>query len=108
MKKNRRLIESFKMSVLTIAAVSGAIAIGFYCVNSDQQNKRKLRESTAMVFILSAGVLLLAKTMGIGGGDELSSSSASIKRGGGGGIGGGSGASAGPALSYMLGGEPPF
>lgn len=91
------------MSVLTIAAVSGAIAIGFYCVNSEQQNKRKLRESTAMVFILSAGVLLLAKTMGIGGGDEPAS--VPIKRGGG---GGSSGAMAGPALSYMLGGEPPF
>lgn len=94
------------MSVLTIAAVSGAIAIGFYCVNSEQQNKRKLRESTAMVFILSAGVLLLAKAMGIGGGND--SAPVPIKRGVGGGISGSSGASAGPALSYMLGGEPPF
>jgi hypothetical protein len=99
------------MSVVTISVVSGAIAIGFYCVNNNkdfahqQQNQTKLRESTAMVFILSASVMLLAKFMGIGEGTAAIKSST---RGGGGSFGGVGGGSVGPALSYMLKGDPPF
>ena len=96
------------MSVLTIAIVGAAIATGFYYMNRDvAKNPRKLRESTAMVFILSTGVLGLANVFGIGGG------------GGDGSPGGASSTKAPPVsvggsplravpLDYVIGGEPPF
>ena len=96
------------MCVMTIAIVGAAIATGFYYMNRDMaQNPKKLRESTAMVFILSTGVLALANVFGIGGGggspDGTSPGMASKPP-----LGvGGSSLRAVP-LDYVIGGEPPF
>lgn len=87
------------MSILVIALVGCCIAIGFYFLNKDSaRDKTKLRESTAMVFLLSTGVLLLAKFMGIGGPPPVSKGGGAVD----------SGARQSVALDYMLAGEPPF
>ena len=93
------------MSVLTIAIVGAAIATGFYYMNRETAtSQKKLRESTAMVFILSTGVLLVAKFFGLGG-EEAASGRPATKTGG---------AAAGLSpvkavpLDYIIGGEPPF
>lgn len=107
------------MSVLTIAIVGGAIATGFYYINRDTAtSKKKLKESTAMVFVMSTGVLLLARFLGLGSEDG---GGATGKTSGGGGSGGGSegggrayrggnslAAARAVPLDYVIGGEPPF
>lgn len=91
------------MSVLTAAAVGAAIAIGFYFLNKEAAEARndmnKLKQSTAMVFILCTGVLILATILGLGG-ETLSKAAAKP-------IKGGFSDNALP-FDYVLGGEPPF
>lgn len=105
------------MSILTIAIVGGAIATGFYYMNKDTTaNKKKLKESTAMVFVLSTGVLLFAKFLGLGDSSDGGTSSggsisSSVTSGGGTSsrnyVNGGLATRAVP-LDYIIGGEPPF
>lgn len=91
------------MSVLTIAIVGAAIATGFYYMNRDTAaSKKRLRESTAMVFILSTAVLLVAKFFGLGQeADSPGPASAKAR------FREGSSVKAVP-LDYIIGGEPPF
>ena len=106
------------MSVLTIAVVGGAIATGFYYMNKDTAtSKKSLRESTAMVFVLSTGVMLFAKFLGLGdsgdGGAEATSGGGSVTYGPKPGVGSSSLGSSykargGVPLDYIIGGEPPF
>lgn len=101
------------MSVLTIAIVGGGIATGFYYINRDTaRSQKKLRDSTAMVFILSTVVLLVARFFGLGGDSEVAAPGSSpvvrgAKTGGAYATGGLSPVKAVP-LDYVIGGEPPF
>lgn len=103
------------MSVLTIAIVGAAISVGFYYINRDTTtcSKKQLRDSTAMVFIMSVAVLLLARFLGLGGsegggGGGGGDGGAGKARGGGGGGGGGLPPPRAVPLDYVIGGEPPF
>lgn len=99
------------MSALTIAIISGVIAGGFYYINketaSTKGGEKKLRESSVMVFILSA-LTMFAVSFFTDGFSSSSSSSSSAASSGAKGSSGKRGGSMAVPYDYVMGGDPPF
>lgn len=100
------------MSALTIAIISGVIAGGFYYINKDtasnKAGEKKLRESSVMVFILSALTMFAVSFFTDGFSSSSSSPSSSASSSGAKGSSGKRGGSMAVPYDYVLGGDPPF